>query len=86
MVRSPRPAPTPGVPFGLDEMLALPDPLWDALEDVCRREGVRLPDLLAGIRRSFEGQPLAEAVETFVAVYFRRSVHAQERNRVARTH
>ncbi len=86
MPRSPRPGPAAGVPLGLDEMLALPDPLWAALDDICRREGVRLPDLLAGIRRSFEGEPLAEAAETFVAVYFRRIVHAQERNRTAPRH
>jgi hypothetical protein len=86
MVRSPRPDPPAGLPAELDEALSLPDPLWDALEDVCRREGVRLPDLLAGIRRSFEGQSLAEAVETFVAVYYRRIVHAQERNRTASRH
>lgn len=82
MVRSPRP--DAGLPPDLHEMLDLPEPLWDALDDVCRREGVRLPDLLVGIRRSFEGQPLAEAAEAFVAVYFRRIVHMQERNQASR--
>jgi hypothetical protein len=86
MVRSPCPDPLAGDPAEFDEPLSLPDPLWEALEDVCRREGVRLPDLLAGIRPSFEGVPMVEAIESFVAVYFRRIVHAQERNRTAPRH
>ena len=86
MVRSPRPVQPPGLPAEREDVVSLPDPLWDALDDVCRREGVRLPDLLAGVRRSFEDKPLVEAIETFVAVYFRRIVHAQERNRTAPRH
>jgi hypothetical protein len=59
-------------------MLGLSDALWAALEDICRREDVRLLDLLAGIQRSFEGRTLGDAAEIFVAAYFRRIVHAAE--------
>jgi hypothetical protein len=42
--------------------------------------------LLSGIRRAFEGWPLTDAAESFVANYFQHIVHRHERNATATRH
>jgi len=87
MVGSPRDRLTAAAAaIGCAESVDLPDPMREALEDICHREGLRLPDLLSGIRRAFEGWPLTDAAESFVANYFQHIVHRHERNATATRH
>jgi hypothetical protein len=86
MVGSPRDKITEAAVIGSSESVGLPDPMWEALEEVCRREGLLLPDLLTGIRRAFDGWPLTDAAESFVANYFQHIVHRHERNTTAMRH
>lgn len=56
--------------------LRLESPMWDALEEVCLREGVGMDRLISCIRATSEGN-LASAVRTFLVAYYRAAATEQ---------
>ncbi|MDF2095876.1 ribbon-helix-helix domain-containing protein [Aquibaculum arenosum] len=56
--------------------LRLESPMWDALEEVCLREGVGMDRLISCIRATSEGN-LASAVRTFLVTYYRAAATEQ---------
>lgn len=56
--------------------LRLEGPMWDALEEVCLREGVGMDRLISCIRATSEGN-LASAVRTFLVAYYRSAATEQ---------
>lgn len=49
---------------------------WDALDEICRREGVTIHQLCSLVDRRRNGQGRTSAVRVFILTYFRNAAHA----------